>query len=78
MGLSQVVRHLRLHTCNLNIVNHIHETLSVVIVLCVLSKTTQTPIKYSSGVPAAGTLAKWNPFLLNRKVIRLIAVLVLN
>lgn len=46
--------------------------------LCVLNKTTQTPIKYSSRVPAAETLAKWNPFLLNRRVIKLIAALVLN
>lgn len=76
MELSQVEQNLRLHTCNLNIVNHIHETLSLS--CCVLNKTTQTPIKYSSRVPAAETLAKWNPFLLNRRVIKLIAALVLN
>lgn len=29
MELSQVEQNLRLHTCNLNIVNHIHETLSL-------------------------------------------------
>lgn len=51
---------------------------SVAIMHCTLNTTTHTSIKYSSRVPAAGTVAKWNPFLLNRRVIKLIAVLVLN
>lgn len=50
----------------------------VVIMHCILNKIAHTSIKYSSCVLAAGTVAKWNPFLLNRRVIKLIAVLVLN
>lgn len=48
------------------------------LITTILNKSTHTFIKYSSRVAAAETVAKWNPFLLNRRVIKLIAVLVLN